>query len=294
MFRRILVVATGDDSRRSLRRALQCASSATEIEVLDVVYEPALEGYLGNTEIYAPLRQRLLAEREARAASFAAAAESEGVRSIARAIFAHPLDRAVIAEVLATRADLVVMAPALGAAGGLSHADWRLTVSCPVPVLIVRSDGAAKYRNIVAAVDPFHAHAKSTELDTAILAKARDLQTLTSARLEVLHCYMPLTYFGADLLTLPADDPALADARRARLQELMRGASIPTAVARIEVGAPDEVLRAMMERGEADLVVMGALARGRIKEALIGHTAERVLHAGRADVLVVKAPVSAA
>src|SRR5690606_24369943 len=193
MFRRILVVATGDDSQRALRRALQCASSSTEIEVLDVVYEPALEGYLGNTEVYEPLRQRLLSERQSRAASFAAAAESEGVRSTARAIFAHPLDRAVIAEALSTRADLVVLAPALGASGGLSHADWRLTVSCPVPVLIVRSDGTAKYRNIVAAVDPFHAHAKSAALDAAILAKAKELQELTSAQLAVLYCYTPLT-----------------------------------------------------------------------------------------------------
>src|SRR5690606_33882728 len=96
------------------------------------------------------------------------------------------------------------------------------------------------------------------------------------------------------LLTLPADDAALDDARRERLHELMSAASIPRARARIEAGAPHEVLRDMMERGEADLVVMGAVARGRIKEALIGHTAERVLHAGGADVLVVKAPVSGA
>lgn len=292
MFRRILVVATGDDSHRALRRALQCAGPDTEIDVLDVVYEPALEGYFGNTEVYEPLRRRLLGERQAHVASIAAAAESEGVRSKARAIFAHPLDRAVIDEALATHTDLVVLAPALK--GGLAHAEWRLAVRCPVPVLIVRSDGASKYRNIVAAVDPFHAHAKTAELDAEILAKAKALQALTKAELSVLHCYTPLTYFGADLLALPADDEALTDARRERLLELMSAASIPNNRARIEAGAPHEVLRGMMERGEADLVVMGALARGRIKEALIGHTAERVLHAGGADVLVVKAPVSAA
>jgi len=161
-------------------------------------------------------------------------------------------------------------------------------------VLVVRSDGMSKYRNIVAAVDPFHAHAKSAELDAAILAKAKALQALTSAELTVLHCYTPLTYFGADLLSLPADDAANAGARRERLHELMSAASIPPARARIEAGAPHEVLRGIVERGEADVVVMGAVARGRIKEALIGHTAERVLQAGGADVLVVKAPVSAA
>lgn len=292
MFEKILIVATGDDSQRALRRALQCTNSATEIEVLDVVYEPALEGYLGNAKVYEPLRERLLNERQARATSIAAAAESWGVRSRARAVFAHPLDKAVTDEVVANGADLVVVAPALGTAGGLSHADWRLAVNCPVPVLIVRSDGVAKYRNVVAAVDPFHAHAKSAELDALILQKAKLLQQLTHAELTVLHCYTPLSYFGADLSTPPPDDPAFADERQERLHELLGEAAIPAGVARLEAGAPHEVLRGMMERGEADLIVMGALARGRIKEALIGHTAERVLHAGGADVLVVKTPAA--
>jgi nucleotide-binding universal stress UspA family protein len=45
----------------------------------------------------------------------------------------------------------------------------------------------------------------------------------------------------------------------------------------------------MAEAGEADLIVMGALARGRFEEWLTGSTAERVLNAGGADVLAVKA-----
>ena len=44
----------------------------------------------------------------------------------------------------------------------------------------------------------------------------------------------------------------------------------------------------MAERGEADLIVMGALARGRFEEWLIGSTAERVLIGSVADVLAVK------
>ena len=40
-------------------------------------------------------------------------------------------------------------------------------------------------------------------------------------------------------------------------------------------------------RGEADLVVMGALARGRFAELILGNTAERVLHAASGDVLLV-------
>jgi nucleotide-binding universal stress UspA family protein len=50
----------------------------------------------------------------------------------------------------------------------------------------------------------------------------------------------------------------------------------------------------LQRNGEADLVVMGGLARGRLAELLLGSTAERVLHHGRGDVLVVKPPKVAA
>ena len=55
-------------------------------------------------------------------------------------------------------------------------------------------------------------------------------------------------------------------------------------------GAPHAVIEDLQRRGEADLVVMGGLARGRLAELLIGSTAERVLHQGFGDVLVVKSP----
>jgi nucleotide-binding universal stress UspA family protein len=48
-------------------------------------------------------------------------------------------------------------------------------------------------------------------------------------------------------------------------------------------------LRQMAERGEVDLIVMGALARGRFEEWFIGSTAERVLNGSAADVLAIKA-----
>jgi nucleotide-binding universal stress UspA family protein len=52
------------------------------------------------------------------------------------------------------------------------------------------------------------------------------------------------------------------------------------------------VLQRMAERGDADLIVMGALARGRVKDFLIGSTAERLLHHARVDVMAVHPPVA--
>jgi universal stress protein E len=290
MLERILVIPNAEDpSQPAMRRAAQCAAATTEIEVFDVVYEPLLEGYLGNREIYEPLRARVLRERLERAQKLAKTFADSGLRSSANAVWSHPLDRVVAEEVRARQVGLVVAAPLHGRAAGLSHSDWRLVLSCPVPVLLVKSDGVERYRNIVAAVDPFHSHAKPADLDTAILHAAKELRAQSGATLTVVHCFTPVAYFGADLS--PPPPPAGADDHRlGALRELLRAADLPPGAGRLVAGAAHTVVHDMMERGEADLVVMGALARGRLKELLIGSTAERVLHGGRTDVLLVKPP----
>ena len=82
-------------------------------------------------------------------------------------------------------------------------------------------------------------------------------------------------------------DPRLVDARLEAVRALCAEAGIPVDAARLVAGAPHNVLGEMQGRGEADLIVMGALARGRLTELVVGNTAERVLHYGNGDVLVV-------
>jgi len=98
----------------------------------------------------------------------------------------------------------------------------------------------------------------------------------------------PLEYFGADLSQLPPQSSHAADTRQEALHALCREAGVSTTAARLVAGAPHLVLEKLQQGGEADLVVMGALARGRFAELVLGSTAERVLHHGRGDVLVVK------
>jgi nucleotide-binding universal stress UspA family protein len=296
MLKKILVLADGDDPRQpALRRAIECVADGGEIEIFSIVYEPMLEGYLGNKEIYEPLRRRVLDERRERAAALAHAVESEGVRSSSKAVWSHPMHAAVAAEVAASHVDLVVAAPAnlhQGGGGdargaGLTHGDWQVVTNARAPLLLVKSDGRTPYRHIVAAVDPFHAHAKPAALDGRILRVASEVQRRTNATLAAVHCYVPLEYFGADLSRTVASDPRLVDARLEAARSLCAQAGIAESAARLVAGAPHDVLTGMQQRGEADLVVMGALARGRFAELVLGNTAERVLHRGTGDVLVV-------
>jgi universal stress protein E len=215
------------------------------------------------------------------------------VHSSAKAVWSHPMHAAVAAEVEASAIDLVVAAPANlhqggdARSAGLTHGDWQVVTNARAPLLLVKSDGRTPYRDIVAAVDPFHTHAKPAALDGDILRVASDVQRRTHATLAAVHCYVPLEYFGADLTRMAASDPRLVDARLEAVQSLCAEAGIPESAAKLVAGAPHSVLTDLQQRGEADLVVMGALARGRFAELVLGNTAERVLHHGNGDVLVV-------
>ena len=296
MFKKVLVLADGDDPRQpALRRAIECVADGGEIRIFAVVYEPMLEGYLGNKAIYEPLRRRVLAERLERAQTLARAVESHGVRSTSTAIWSHPMHAAVATEVDAGGIDLVVTAPAnlhqnAAATQGLTHGDWQVVTSCRAPLLLVKSDGRTRYRSVAAAVDPFHSHAKPVDLDRDIMRHAKALQSRLGATLAAVYCYLPVEYFGVDLTRVAASDPAIADARLEAVRALCSVADVSPDAARLISGVPHEVLTGMQARGEADVIVMGGLARGRFAELILGNTAERVLHHGTGDVLVVKPP----
>ena len=284
MFKRILVVVSGADPQQpAVRRAALLATKDTRLTVLDIVHEPLLDGYLGNTAIYEPLRERVVAERRGRIEALAAALESRGLTAAGKAVWDHPLEEAVAKYARALEADLVTVAPR-GSGDGLTHSDWRMIVSCPVPVLIVKGDAERTYGSVVAAIDPFHSHAKPAELDLTILEYARGLSNHFGTKLDAVHCRTPVEYFA----DFPVPEAFSPEARRSAVEQLLERAGLPVSSASVRSGAPHEVLHEMAQRGEADVIVMGVIARGRLKDWLIGSTAERVLHGTRADVLAVK------
>jgi universal stress protein E len=155
-------------------------------------------------------------------------------------------------------------------------------------VLVARGTGTEKYRHVVAAVDPFHLHSKPAGLDSSIVAHALRFTQPGGATLAVVHCYNPPDYFGIEAV-VGIDRRDTAAGRREALEQLVEKSGLPKSAARLETGgSPDTLLKRMAQSGEADLIVMDALARGRIEEFFIGSTAERVLHGGAADVLAVK------
>lgn len=294
MFKNILLVPSSDEpTQPGVKRVTELAARSASVEVFKPVHDTLLDGYMGRADLYERLRNRLVEEHSERIAAIARQLASHGLESFAKAQWSRAYDQAIAHEVMAQRIDLVVTEPLRGDVGGWTQQDWRMLSLCPAPVLVVKSDGTDPYQRLVAAVEPLHKHAKPAELDAAILALAGSLQSALRGTLRVVHCFSPLTNLAIDAAeSLPLDDAerALEEAHRNRLRELVTQAGLPAESAEILAGKPSEVLGALYERGEADLVVMGALSRGRIKDFLIGSTAERLLRRVDGDVLLVKPP----
>ena len=293
-FKNILFVPTTDNLELPDAQALLAlAAPGTRIDVFEPVYSTDLEDYSAvDAEKYEQARDELVRKRLERVAGLVDALKARGLESSATAAWDHPVHEAIIRRALATKADLVVTEPIEGRAGALSNADWRLASRCPVPLLLVKREGAGNYAKIVAAVDPFHVHAKPTELDESIVQTAKEVQELTRGELQVVHCFAPVTEvvpqpYGE---RLPIDDAeeSLETYRRNALSELVEAAGLPPDGAKLLKGRTNEALRALVEAGETDLLVMGALSRGRIRDFVLGNTAEHMLYHADVDILLVK------
>ncbi len=88
----------------------------------------------------------------------------------------------------------------------------------------------------------------------------------------------------------PGSDVIQAERRRITesLEEICRSHGLEPDRVRLEQGFAVELLPRLAETLGADLLVMGAISRSRLRELFIGSTAERILDRLHCDVLVVK------
>ncbi len=288
----LLEGGAGPDAAAVRRAALVAERARASVDVLALVHDPHLEGYLGHPEVYASLRERLLEDRRAAAETVAGALRERGLRAEARAVWGGPRPDAAAREAVNGRAGLLVMQPS-GPDGRFSHADWRLVSDCPVPVLVARAPGREPYETVIAGVDPAREHGKPASLDLAVLAAAKLFRDLCAARLEIVHCFTPLALIVADsgLDAVMVDDVegSLEAERREDFARLVAEAGLPAGAGTVVEGRPGEVL-AERAQDSAVLLVVGAVSRGAIRSLFLGSTAERVLHVAAGDVLVVKPP----
>ena len=176
----------------------------------------------------------------------------------------------------------------------LRDTDWDLIRDLEYPLWFVKRNEWREKPVIVAAVDPVHAHDKPAQLDQRIIERARDLANEFNGSLHVIHTYQRIEEIGARAtwsfkpvkLSVADLDAKIRKEHRQALDALIAECDLDSEHVHMLPGRADEVLSSYAMANNASLVVMGALARGRIKQRIIGSTAARALDHIPCDVLV--------
>lgn len=183
--------------------------------------------------------------------------------------------------------------------------DMHLLRKCPCPVWLMRPDEKPRYENIVAAVDfdPLSTDASDAELNRNLLDLASSLTLADSASLHVVHAWEAdaettlLSRAGASLTGIDEylDKVqllhrkglyVLGEALRERLGDAAYQRLSPSF--HLPKGPAKKVIAPLAVELQADLVVMGTVARSGISGLLIGNTAEAILDQLGCSVMAIK------
>lgn len=268
-----------------------------ELRLLSCVYEPEISLGVLNGEPEAAAAQVGLIESERSVlADLAASLTDWGVNAQVEVRWGYPAEEVVLAEIERWQADLLVVGT--HQAGSRPHTrlaqvDWQLMRSCPCPMLLARDPQFEGYTKVLAAVDPLHRHAEPSGLDQSVLEAATLLAKATESELLVAHVYPdPQDYaLASSVEVLPGvyyGNENIEDVHRKALMELIANFGIKRSQVLLTSGDPAEQLGESIAEHEIDLVVLGALKRGRFEQWLLGSTAERVVSEVPCDVLLIK------
>jgi universal stress protein E len=298
--RRILVAIKDLDaaSMPAVRKAAQLAMAAgATLELFHALSQSILIDALDARRIsLADYEAEQIAAALKRLEAIAKRLRKHDVEVVCAAEWDFPPAEAVVRRALKTRADLIVAerhASRHVAGWMLAYTDWELLRQAPCPVLLVKLSRPYHRPVVMAAVDPFHEHAKPSKLDDALLETSARITEAAKGSLRIVHCVAPTTMVtagwmaGPVVIADPHSDATLKRARRALAAEVARH-PLPSHKLAVVEGVAREAIPLAAKSLQAQIVVMGALSRSGVQRLLIGNTAEAVLDALPCDVLIVK------
>ncbi len=219
----------------------------------------------------------------------------------------------IIREVLRNGHDLVIKVPEPQdwLDRFLGSEDMHLLRKCPCPVWLIKPSVPGPFRRVVAAIDVSHmyppAEMKAREsLNQQILEMASSLALAESAELHIVHAWQApgestmrramVKKAGLDVETF-VEDVRLG--HKAHLEELLEGITQNIGKEDLELmrprlhlvkGRARKEITALTEELQADVLVMGTVARTGIPGIISGNTAESILNRIHCSVLAIKPP----
>jgi universal stress protein E len=289
------------DDQPALRRAAWLAGkTGAALELLVCYYNEYLSGdRLFDSPSLEKARSEVIANQEKHLEGLAEPIRKSGVIVTTSAVWDHPLHEGIVRHTVSSGADIVFKDTHHHSAVSralLTNTDWNLIRTCPKPLWLVKPRELAKTPVFVAAIDPLNQHDKPAALDDEILQVSKLLGGSVGGDVHAFHSYDPRIAVATATanayipVSLPFDEieKQMHEDHQKRFKEITSFHDVADANAHLVAGLTHEELPLIADRLNADVVVMGAVARNRWKRLFIGATAERTLEHLPCDLLIVK------
>jgi universal stress protein E len=223
--------------------------------------------------------------------------KSEGIEASGHLSAGPANPESLLADIGRFAPDLVIKQPGKNSALRRLFStpeDQALARQCPIPLLVVGSQGDRLPHRVLAAVDTVEAEG-TDDLNAMVISQAERLAAATGAEVHIAHAVEPVINMPEDAgLQGVAATPVLTEELQALHRERFNGIAaryrIPEQHRHLVFGNVDIALEELSEQIGAEVIVAGHHPRGAFERFLVGSTSEHLLSHGKQSVLIVKQP----
>lgn len=297
----LCVIDPTSEEQHAFERAAWIAGClGADLELFICYYNEYLSGdRFFDSPSLAKARDEVIAGHRRRLEELAGPLLERGMTVTTAAVWDHPLYEGIVRHAHRSHADLIVKDTHHHSAASsalLSNTDWQLIRNCAEPLWLVKPRPLSAHPTFVAAIDPMNSHDKPAALDDEIIAVSKQLADAGGGEVRAFHAYDPRMAVATATtnaylpvsLPLAEIDEQMREQHGKRFREIASFHEIPAERTHLASGLTHEELPAIAGKYDADVVVMGAVARNRWKRLFIGATAERTLEQLPCDLLIVK------
>lgn len=291
---------TAVDQPALSRASWLAKGTGAQIELLICYYNEYLSGdRLFDSPSLEKAREAVIDNQIKHLEKIAEPLRQDGIIVKTSAIWDHPLYEGIVRHATHCGADIVLKDTHHHSAverALLTNTDWNLIRTCPVPLWLVKPKALSETSTIIAAIDPMNQHDKPAALDDEILNISKMLGEKLGGDVHAFHSYDPRIAVATATanayipVSLPFDEieKQMHEDHQKRFTEITSFHGIADDHVHLVAGLAQEELPDIASSLNADVVVMGAVARNRWKRLFIGATAERTLEHLPCDLLIIK------
>lgn len=290
--RELLVIADQNaDSNPAFLHALEVAkNTGAKIEFVGFVHAAGVD----SSEILTQSEKRkvhheFIDRKQAQIDSFLSKLDLTGVRINVDVVWERSFERWVTDRCNQKSFDMIFKTGHRSESTTHAPSDWQLMRHCPDPVMIVGDKEWKSGGKVLAALDLGSSSEEALKLNEEILKYSFQLAEATNS--EVHACYsisMPSALAELDFFDTVGYEKKMKESIDPIISRLIEKGGLNQETLHLVSGKPAKEIRRIIEKIDADVVVMGNKTRVSLRGRLLGNTAKNILRKVKADVLVVK------